>query len=170
MQRLTKNCDRYYWIFTICASIGFVGVFFFFPETRYDRPPFAIDGQMTRVDEYGNLVVLSDEEAKAAAAALDQERLEGNGDVKPSFVSTLAPMKKPEAGALRIVARCYVDMAKALLNPAILWAFGASAARLGFNIATSLTFATILGKEFGWSPAVRLSQFWASSAVFNDDC
>ncbi|KAK4051861.1 hypothetical protein OIV83_002566 [Microbotryomycetes sp. JL201] len=141
----------YYWIFTILSAIGFVGSFFLLPESKFDRPAFAVDGQLTRVDEYGNMVVLSDEEAKQASIIADQES-KGTREQIP-FIQTLKPFSKPERNSLKIILRAYVDMAKALADPAILWALGASAAALGTNIGISLSFGHILEEDYGWAHA-----------------
>ncbi|KAM0788370.1 hypothetical protein ACM66B_001510 [Microbotryomycetes sp. NB124-2] len=139
----------YYWIFAILSAIGFVGSFFFLPESKFARPAFAVDGQLTRVDEYGNMIVLSDEQAKEAAIVADTESTGTKTQVP--YLETLAPFSKPEPNSLKIIARSYIDMARALADPAILWALGASAAVLGTNIGISLTFGRILENEYGWA-------------------
>ncbi|KAM0788728.1 hypothetical protein ACM66B_002820 [Microbotryomycetes sp. NB124-2] len=152
-EAVNLDWPAYYWIFCAFAAFGAVTVFFALPETKFERPAFAIDGQMTRVDEYGHLVVLSDEEAAAISAKSDQERLKTDNEAPPTYLETLKPLGKPQAGGLKIILQCYVDMARAMLHPAVWWSLGASACVLGFNIATSLSFASFLQTNFNWGQA-----------------
>ncbi|KAJ9092762.1 hypothetical protein QFC19_008617 [Naganishia cerealis] len=143
----------YYWIFAILAAIGTVMVILICPETKFSRPAFAIDGQLTKVDEYGNLVVLSDEEAKAVNIAGAENRLkvdEEDFSEEYTFVNSLSLMQPVDKSAVRVALMSYWQMLVALTNPAIIWALGAASAILAVTIAQSLSFGSILGQAYHW--------------------
>ncbi|KAJ9113568.1 hypothetical protein QFC20_001919 [Naganishia adeliensis] len=143
----------YYWIFGILAAVGTVMVVFLCPETKFARPAFAIDGQMTKVDEYGNMVVLSDEEAKALGDRQGDNRLHAEDtSMEYTYVKSLSLMQPIEKNALRVALTSYWQMTLALTNPAIVWALGAASAVLGVTIAQSLSFGGILGHTYHWKP------------------
>jgi hypothetical protein len=128
-------------------------VIFLCPETKFARPAFAIDGQLTKVDEYGNMVVLSDEEAKAMGDREGDNRLHAEEAPKEyTYVNSLSLMQPIEKNALRVALTSYWQMALALTNPAIVWALGAASAVLGITIAQSLSFGGILGHTYHWKP------------------
>lgn len=147
----------YYWIFVILGGAGFIGAIFLLPETRFERPATAIDGQMTKVDAYGNLVVLSDEEAEIELARqqshLSDRRIHTDDDqnTSTSYWRQLSPISPVAKDPLRILLSCYKAMALSLLDPSIIWALGTASIYLGVSIAQSLSFGTTLIKQ-GWAP------------------
>jgi hypothetical protein len=138
-------------IFGILASVGTIMVIFICPETKFARPAFAIDGQLTKVDEYGNMVVLSDEEAKELGDRQGDNRLHAEEASKQyTFVESLALWQPIEKNSMRVALTSYWQMALALTNPAIIWALGAASAVLSVTIAQSLSFGYILGHGYHW--------------------
>lgn len=101
--------------------------------------------------------MLSDEEAaqEAALASENDQRIHGSQDTAPSYVSSLMiwSNRVVESHPLAIVGELFLQMAKALLNPAILFALAASSMVLGINICESLSFGHILEANYGWPAA-----------------
>lgn len=143
----------YYWIFVILSIVGFIAAIFLVPETRFERPATAIDGQMTKVDAYGNLVVLSDEEAEIELARQQSHVSERIHDDRSgvSFMRQLSPISPIANQPFKILGGCYKAMALSLLDPSILWALGTASIFLGVSIAQSLSFGSTLEKQ-GWTP------------------
>ncbi len=119
-------------------------VFFLAPETKFHRPAFAIDGKVAKIDAFGNMVILSDDEA----------RLEGQSgvtltiapDERPfTYAEALKPWSEMETNSLQLIRASYYHMFLALGDPAILYALGASSIVLGVNICQSLSFGSVLG-------------------------
>jgi hypothetical protein len=129
-------------------------VVFICPETKFARPAFAIDGQLTKVDEYGNLVVLSDEEAKASGGGTDNVLHTKDSGVSReyTFRDSLSFLQPVNSSAARVAAQSYWQMLVALTNPAIVWALGAASAVLAVTISQSLSFGSILGRTYHWKP------------------
>lgn len=137
-------------IFGILSAVGTIMVIVLCPETKFARPAFAIDGQLTKVDEYGNMVVLSDEEAKELGDRQGDNRLHTAEVSEYTFINSLALMHPIEKNSLRVALTSYWQMALALTNPAIVWALGAASAVLAVTIAQSLSFGGILGHTYHW--------------------
>ena len=138
-------------IFVILSSVGAVLVLFAAPETKFDRPAFAIDGKPAKVDAFGNLVMLSESEASEVAlhdGGLDDHDGPADSMTYPESLTRLAPFK---IGDFKLILTVYKYMGLALLDPAILWALGASSIVLGITIGQSLTFGTILQTKYMWA-------------------
>jgi hypothetical protein len=138
-------------IFAILSGIGAFMCYFICPETKFARPAFAIDGQLTRIDEYGNMVVLSDEDAKEIGADQGEGRLRASAEPF-TYVQSLSLMAPIDKNSIRVGLTSYYQMARALLNPAIIWALGAASIILSVTIAQSLSFGSILGHDYHWKP------------------
>lgn len=138
----------YYYIFSIMAGAGLILVIFLAPETKFARPAFAIDGQIMRIDEYGNMVAVDADEDDAR---LDHEE-DWADDQPTSYWRTLKPLEPAaiDKHALKTLANCFLYMGYSLLDPAILWALGAASLALGVNIAISLSFGNVLEKAYHW--------------------
>lgn len=134
-------------IFSILAGIGLVMVIFLAPETKYDRPAFAVDGQLQKVDEFGTIVAF-EHDTDAAAAASDN----GENDKPLTYLQGLLPFQPSyfDKHAGKTIGSCYLHMAYSLLDPAIVFSLGASALALGVNIAISLSFGSVLGRAYHW--------------------
>lgn len=139
----------HYQIFAILSAVGAVMCILICPETKFARPAFAIDGQLTKIDEYGNMVVLSDEEAKALGQDQGEGRLHANEEPF-TYVNSLSLMAPMDKNSIRVGITSYYQMARALLNPAIIWALGAASIILSVTIAQSLSFGSILGHVYHW--------------------
>lgn len=139
-------------IFAILSAIGAILVLFAAPETKFERPAFAIDGKPAKVDAFGNLIMLN--EAEASEVALHDGGLGSrNGPVESmtyrESLTRLAPFTR---GDFKLILTVFKYMGLALLDPAILWALGASSIVLGTTIGQSLTFGTILQSKYMWAP------------------
>lgn len=112
---------------------------------------------MTKVDAFGNIIVLSDEEAgqEAAIASENDQRIHTNQHTVPSYASSLTfwSNRVCERKPFPIIGQLFLQMAKALLNPGILFALAASSMVLGINICESLSFGGILENSYGWPAA-----------------
>lgn len=139
-------------IFAILAAVGTVMIILICPETKFARPAFAIDGQLTKVDEYGNLVVLSDEEAKGLGGSADNVlRTNDEEDSRNyTYMDSLSLIQPINKSAIRVALQSYWQMLLALTNPAIVWALGAASAVLAVTISQSLSFGSILGRVYHW--------------------
>ena len=121
-------------------------IIFMCPETKFARPAFAIDGQLTRIDEYGNMVVLSDEEAKALGQDQGEGRLHTEVE-SYTYVNSLSLMAPIEKNSVRVGITSFYQMAVALANPGIIWSLGAASIVLSVTIAQSLSFGSVLGQD-----------------------
>ena len=120
------------------------------PETKYDRPAFAIDGKAAKVDAFGNLIMLTDDEA--ANVSLDANETQGQGAIENmGYLESLLYRFPASWSDFRSILTVYKHMALALLDPAIIWSLGASAIVLGVSIGQSLTFGTILQEKYSWA-------------------
>jgi hypothetical protein len=137
-------------IFLILSAVGLVLVIVGVPETKFVRPAFSIDGAMSRVNEFGDVVPLTQEELQEQ---MDQT-VTGNGETKDysPFRIAFGFRGKIEAHEWKIVPAIYYQMAKSLLNPAIVWALGLASLALSIIIMQSLTWGNILVNAYGWSP------------------
>lgn len=144
-------------------------IIFLCPETKFSRPAFAIDGQLTRIDEYGNMVVLSDEEAKSYGADEGEGRLHANTEPY-TYMESLALMAPIEKNSISVGIKSYYQMVIALANPAIIWSLGAASIVLSVTIAQSLSFGSILGHQYHWKTEnvglVYLGALPAAAAAF----
>lgn len=156
-------------IFAILSGVGTLMIIFLCPETKFARPAFAIDGQLTRIDEYGNMVVLSDEEAKAYGADEGEGRLHASTEPY-TYIESLALMAPMEKNSIIVGIKSYYQMVIALANPAIIWSLGAASIVLSVTIAQSLSFGSILGHQYHWKTEnvglVYLGALPAAAAAF----
>jgi hypothetical protein len=126
-------------------------VVFAAPETKFERPAFAIDGKPAKVDAFGNLVMLGEAEAEEVAlhdGGVDSQ--DGPAD-SMTFTESLTRLVPFAIGDFKLIFTVYKYMGLALLDPAILWALGASSIVLGITIGQSLTFGTILQEKYMWA-------------------
>jgi hypothetical protein len=122
-------------------------VIFAAPETKFERPAFAIDGKAAKVDAFGNLVMLTEEEV--AVAALDTNAGQTLGQQENmGYVESLLYRFPATWNDFKVILTVYKYMVLALMDPAIIWALGASSIVLGINIGQSLTFGTILQEKY----------------------
>ncbi|KAI7542612.1 MFS general substrate transporter [Hortaea werneckii] len=146
------NWQRFYWLLRILAVVGTLMVFFIVPETRYNRSPQAIDGQIYHTDEFG---------VTQAFSVADAERLGIPTDASPdqadvpklSYWQTLQVFYRPAPGALQVGLGTFGKMVSAMSSPAVVWAVLATSISLGVGISMTLTYGTILTGDFGWSEA-----------------
>jgi hypothetical protein len=125
-------------------------VFFLAPETKFHRPAFAIDGQVAKIDAFGNMIILSDDEARLEEQS--NSTLQASSDERPfTYIESLKPWSSTmESNGLKVIASTFYHMLLALGDPAILYALGASSIVLGVNICQSLSFGSVLGSVYHW--------------------
>ncbi|KAK4050237.1 hypothetical protein OIV83_003558 [Microbotryomycetes sp. JL201] len=143
----SSSWRSYYWVFAGTVGAGIVMNFFFIPETRFNRPPAMIDGQIIYTDVYGEQITLTEEQAI-------EKGLNNTADIdmRPlGFVESLKLWDGASKETAMLALRSYVEMAKCLSSPGLLWTIAYSGVILGVNIAFSLTYATNLIQNYGWS-------------------
>jgi hypothetical protein len=129
------------------CSVGLLLNFFLIPETRFARPPANIDGQVVVTDAYGEQIVISEEEAIARGLQNGD-----NVDMSPlRFSETLKVWNGASRETAKLAAMSYVEMAKCLSAPGLLWTVAYSGIVLAVNIGFSLTYAQNLIENYGWS-------------------
>ncbi|KAM0786291.1 hypothetical protein ACM66B_001770 [Microbotryomycetes sp. NB124-2] len=139
----------YYWVFAGTVSFGLLLNFFLIPESRFDRPPACIDGQMVYTDAYGEQITLNDEQA--AEKGLQNA---ANIDMRPlGYAESLKVWHGASKETATLAVRSYIEMAKCLTAPGMLWTIAYSGVILGVNIAFSLTYASNLIENYGWAPS-----------------
>jgi len=137
----------------IFCGIGTVLAFFLLPETRYQRSPLSMNGQVHHTDEFGVTQILSDEEARArfgAAINITEEAVDYRQKTYWESLSVTSPVAP---NATKLGLSVLLKMASSLSSPAVLWAVMAASITLGCGIAISLTYGTVLTEGFGWSYA-----------------
>lgn len=122
-------------------------VIFAAPETKFERPAFAIDGKAAKVDAFGNLVMLTEEEAANVALDTNADQTMGPKE-SMEYVESLLYRVPATWSDFKVILTVYKYMVLALLDPAIIWSLGASSIVLGTTIGQSLTFGTILQEKY----------------------
>ncbi|CEO60080.1 hypothetical protein PMG11_04723 [Penicillium brasilianum] len=141
----------FYGLFGIMAGIGLIFAFFAAPETRFHRGIVTVGGRRVYTDHFGvTHVVEATEHGDEVPDVLAEER--GVQDQPDSYAQRLKPWHglTPDAG--KVFLDTYVQIAKALLSPGVVFAILLSSIVLGIGIALSLTYSTVLIQEFHWSP------------------
>jgi len=159
----------FYWVLTIFCAVGIVLGFFLLTETKYERSPTSLNGQVIATDEWGVTHIVSDAEARERFGHL-QDATDGVIPEKKRYIQTLNPVAAGVAkNPLRVAVSANVKMIQALSSPAVIWAILASSIALGGGIAISLTYSTVLTTKFHWSEAsvglVNVGIFPASIAA-----
>jgi hypothetical protein len=143
----------FYWLLTILAVVGTLGAFFLLPETRYQRDPMSLNGQVVYTDEFGVTLVLSDSEARERFGELHSHNAAITPKERVSFATQLKPYSSVAPNAIRVGSGALWKMFQTCSSPAIIWAVLASSISLGVGIGMSLTYGTILVEGHGWSHA-----------------
>ncbi len=139
-------------LYMITGIVTLLLVFFLSAESRFPRPTTYIDGQIVTTDAFGNLHVLSDEEAEKYAATHDIHENQVQTKQDWSLIQRLNPFPAPPTGCFTALLDVYLNIARSLLDPACLWAIGMGGAALGVYVCESLSIATLLEQGYGWSP------------------
>ncbi|KAK4890943.1 hypothetical protein LTR27_010391 [Elasticomyces elasticus] len=149
----------FYWLLTILVAFGSVLGFFLLAETRYERSPSSLDGQVSYTDEFGVTVVLSDEEAIERFGTRQEIQDNTTEPEQFSYLHHIKPFHKAAPNALHFSSRHLVHLGSEHLTR--------------HRIAMSLCYGTILVESFHWShasvglvnagifPAALLSMLWA---------
>ena len=142
----------FYWIYAIAIGVGLIIVIFAGFETRFQRPPTALDGEIIVTDEFGVTRTLSGEDAREY---LDQLGVQQTGDdaniPKKSYLQMLVPYSSRAEHPFRVMFMSLVHMVASLSSPGILWTILLSSIVLGASIAMSLTYDHVL-QGYGWKP------------------
>jgi hypothetical protein len=110
----------YYGIYVITIGVGLIISFFLAFETRFNRPPTTIDGQLLFTDDFGNTRILSDTEAQAHLAEL--ERLPPPTDIpRKTYRQLINPWSGTTPNGGRIIIRAYIHMAEVFTSPGLLY-------------------------------------------------
>nr|OQO21698.1 hypothetical protein B0A51_11547 [Rachicladosporium sp. CCFEE 5018] len=142
----------FYWLLTILCAFGTLLIILFLPETRYNRSPLALAGQVIHTDEFGVTTVLSDDEARVRfGTTMTVEQTEYAP--QRSYLQSLNPVNPVAPHPIRLMLSALAKMAASLSSPAVVWAILATSITLGTTIALSLTYGSILTEGFGWSQA-----------------
>ncbi|KAK6423260.1 hypothetical protein LTR95_016563 [Oleoguttula sp. CCFEE 5521] len=142
----------FYWLLTILCAFGTVLMIFLLPETRYNRSPLALDGQIIHTDEFGVTTVLSDEESRDRFGTTMTVEQTGYGPQR-TYLQSLNPINPVAPHPVKLMLGALANMAASLSSPAVIWAILATSITLGTTIALSLTYGSILTEGFGWSQA-----------------
>ncbi|PSK59244.1 hypothetical protein B9Z65_3568 [Elsinoe australis] len=140
----------FYWVLAVFAGVGLILGFFLLVETRYQRNPTSMNGQVVHTDEWGVTHILSDEEARARFGQI-QDVSEHTATEKKSYLQQLKPYQGKAPNALRLGLGANWKMIQSCSSPAVVWAVLVASITLGIGIAMSLTYATVLTQGFGWS-------------------
>ncbi|KAF4549102.1 Hypothetical protein D9617_23g005170 [Elsinoe fawcettii] len=140
----------FYWVLAIFAAVGLILGFFLLVETRFQRNPTSMNGQVVHTDEWGVTHILSDAEARARFGEV-QNVTENDNVEKKSYAQQLNPFQGVAPNSLRLGLGANLKMIQSCSSPAVMWAVLVASITLGIGIAMSVTYATILTKLFGWS-------------------
>lgn len=98
--------------------------FLFAAETRFSRPPMAMDGQIIITDDFGVTHVLSDEEARERLANLDEvqtyKEIDTSIPVTP-WLKTLNPWSGLVPNAKEVLLGSILKILEAFTSPALVW-------------------------------------------------
>lgn len=140
----------FYWLFAITLSVSILLVIFLAPETRFDRPPTLLNGQVVYTDEFGATRILTD---PAAIAQLgDLEGTSGADVPKRTFVQELKPWSGVAPNGFKVLLGSYLKIAKAFTAPGVLYSLLLASISLGLSIGITLVYSTILEEGYGWKP------------------
>ncbi|KAK6429788.1 hypothetical protein LTR95_014060, partial [Oleoguttula sp. CCFEE 5521] len=136
----------------ICQGLATGATESVLPETRYNRSPLALDGQVIHTDEFGVTTVLSDEESRdrfGTTTTMEQTEYAP----QRTYLQSLNPINSVAPHPIKLMLSALAKMAASLSSPAVIWAILATSITLGTTIALSLTYGSILTEGFGWSQA-----------------
>jgi hypothetical protein len=121
----------FYWLMAIFSGFGGLIAFVCLPETRYNRSPMSVRGQVVHTDEFGVTRILSDDEAREFGAYNGDNNINPNTTQKRTFVQTLNPISPVAPHGFRLAGAVLLKMLSALSSPAVIWAILASSISLG---------------------------------------
>ena len=128
--QLKKDSRWFYGLFGIMIGIGLIFAFFAAPETRFQRGIVTVGGRRVYTDHFGvNHVVETTEHDDEASNVPAEER--GVQDEPFSFAQRLKPYQGLTANAGHVFLDTYVQIAKALLSPGVIFAILLSSIVLG---------------------------------------
>ncbi|KAG8628572.1 hypothetical protein KVT40_004445 [Elsinoe batatas] len=140
----------FYWVLAIFAGVGLILGFFLLVETRFQRKPTSMNGQVVHTDEWGVTHILSDAEARARFGEV-QDVAENTVTERKTYLQQLKPFQGVALNSIRLGLGANLKMLQSCSSPAVVWAVLVASITLGIGIAMSVTYATILTKSFAWS-------------------
>ncbi|KAL2801750.1 MFS general substrate transporter [Aspergillus granulosus] len=141
----------YYGLYAIVSGISIFFTFFLSFETRYSRPPAALNGQVVVTDDFGVTRVLCAGEASnylAHHAPTPSEAATPEPKKSYSQLLNIWPGALPEGA--KLVSMSYLHMLQSLSAPAIVYSVLVFSITLGCSIALSLTQDAVLHTLYGW--------------------
>lgn len=144
----------YYWVFVFTIAFGLVTAIFGAFETKYQRSPVALRGTVIVTDQFGVTSELVGDDA-VAYMENEQQSLNSTGHElsRKSYLKKISPVSGIAPHPFKIIATCWIRMAKALLSPGIVYSVLVSAAVLGCAVGVSLTYNTVLEENYNWPAA-----------------
>lgn len=119
------------------TGVGLIFTVFFCPETRFNRPPTYLDGQVIVVDAFGATHVLSDEEARERLALEPQNTVEVDTALeKKTYLQQIKPFESMTPNGPRIALNSLIEMARSYSSPGVVFAVFAAAISLGRSFLT----------------------------------
>ncbi|KAL4880379.1 major facilitator superfamily domain-containing protein [Aspergillus karnatakaensis] len=141
----------YYGLYAIVSGISIFFTFFLCFETRYSRPPAALNGQVVVTDEFGvTRVLCADEANNYLAHHAPNQSDSAILEPKRSYRGLLSfwPGALPEGA--KLVCMSYVHMIQSLSAPAIVYSVLVFSITLGCSTALSLTQDAVFHTLYGW--------------------
>ncbi|KAF2768451.1 MFS general substrate transporter [Teratosphaeria nubilosa] len=140
----------YYFFFVIIMGVGLLFAIFFLPETRFPRSPMAISGKTIYTDDFGHTHILSNDEAIGRFGAVPSAD-EHEPMLKRTFLQEMAPYRGLTPNAWKIWVQAYIEIAKSLTSPAVVWVLLLSSICIGTSIGIVISYSIILEEQFNWS-------------------
>ncbi|KXL49918.1 MAG: hypothetical protein FE78DRAFT_36757 [Acidomyces sp. 'richmondensis'] len=143
----------FYWLLTILGGFGTIMGVLLLAETRYQRSPMSLNGQIVHTDEFGVTSVLSDAEAVQRFGTQNETNENSPPSAQKIYLQHLKLFQGTALNPGRVEAGAFYKMILSCSSPAVVWAILSSSISPGIEIAMSLTYGTVLEKLFHWSPA-----------------
>jgi hypothetical protein len=138
-----------YWFWAAIMALSLVLVFFFFPETLFQRRVEALGGLIHATDAYGTLQVFETvEEAQAAGfeVVAEDDRGEPSPSPKTPYARQLVSVQLPPKPAFRFLS-AYKEIFLCILVPGTFWALAFNSVVFGGIVVLSLTYTERLEME-----------------------
>lgn len=142
----------------LCAGLSGLGLIlsiFFVPETKYERPLAAFQGQTTQVGAFAGQTSVGDDYVVTRLKTTDERVLDTVRYAPRTWASDMRLfVHKPDwSEGTRTIAR----MLTVMFFPDMLWGFLLNGLTLGVNIAIGTTYGDILGAApYSW-PSANIS-------------
>lgn len=139
----------FYWFFAVTLGLSTLLVVFLAPETKFQRSPTLLNGQVIYTDEFGTTRIVTDPIAIAQYGEL--ERIETRKIVKKSFMQELKPWSDVTTNGFSVWLNAYIKIGKAATAPGIIYSLLVSSISLGVAIGITLVYSSVLEQGYGWN-------------------